>query len=93
MQDQKKNQDKDKEQNESKSSSKSSSIGFVSDVRRMNVAITRAKILLWIVGDIETLQLDEAWKALIEDAKTRNRIRFDTKQLVQEWKDKEDGEL
>ena len=93
QQDQKKNQDKDKEQNESKSSSKSSSIGFVSDVRRMNVAITRAKILLWIVGDIETLQLDEAWKALIEDAKTRNRIRFDTKQLVQEWKDKEDGEL
>ena len=32
-------------------------IGFVSDIRRMNVAITRAKKALWILGSAATLKV------------------------------------
>jgi hypothetical protein len=60
-------------------------IGFVSDVRRMNVAITRAKHLLWIVGDMDVLTQNEAWKALIENARERKRVRFDLKTQLRKW--------
>lgn len=53
-------------------STNSSSIGFVADVRRMNVALTRAKFSLWIVGNARTLQRNPHWAALIENAKERN---------------------
>ena len=52
---------------------KRSKIGsFVSDVRRINVAITRAKKACWIVGRSSTLANDPTWSALIDDAKRRN---------------------
>ncbi|CAL9102821.1 unnamed protein product [Musa textilis] len=55
--------------------SNSKGIGFVADVRRMNVALTRAKISLWIVGNARTLQTNVNWAALIENSKGRNLFR------------------
>ncbi|TKY47970.1 Helicase SEN1 [Spatholobus suberectus] len=52
----------------------SNSIGFVADVRRMNVALTRARLSLWILGNARTLQTNQNWAALVKDAKERNLI-------------------
>ena len=39
--------------------------GFVNDIRRMNVAITRAKRSLWVLGSRATLRSNPEWAALI----------------------------
>lgn len=52
----------------------SSRIGFVADVRRMNVALTRAKLSLWILGNARTLQTNQNWAALVNDARKRNLV-------------------
>lgn len=52
----------------------SSGIGFVADVRRMNVALTRARLSLWIFGNARTLQTNQHWAALIQNAKERNLL-------------------
>ena len=44
-------------------------IGFLADVRRVNVALTRAKRALWIVGKCDVLRNgSEVWGRLVEDA-------------------------
>ncbi|KAI1362492.1 SEN1 N terminal-domain-containing protein [Xylaria arbuscula] len=48
-------------------------IGFMTDIRRMNVGLTRAKSSLWILGDSRALVQGEFWNKLIEDSKARNR--------------------
>ena len=45
---------------------RSHGLGFLNDYRRMNVAITRAKNFLWIVGNQQALQKNENWNGLIE---------------------------
>ena len=47
-------------------------IGFMTDIRRMNVGLTRAKSSLWILGDSRALVQGEFWKMLIEDARQRD---------------------
>jgi superfamily I DNA and/or RNA helicase len=47
-------------------------LGFVSDWRRLNVAVTRAKFSMWIVGHAKTLQgHSDDWSQLITNARQR----------------------
>lgn len=48
-------------------------IGFLSDIRRMNVGITRAKSSLWVLGNSQSLIKGEFWGRLVQDAKIRDR--------------------
>lgn len=48
-------------------------IGFLEDIRRMNVGLTRAKSSLFVLGDSRSLLQGEFWAKLINDAKTRQR--------------------
>ena len=50
----------------------SGGIGFLSDIRRMNVGITRAKSSLWVLGNSQSLMRGEFWGRLIQDAKARD---------------------
>lgn len=52
--------------------SSTGSVGFLSDIRRMNVALTRARTTLWILGNKQSLQRDKIWNKLISDAEARD---------------------
>ncbi|XP_039173773.1 uncharacterized protein LOC120286031 [Eucalyptus grandis] len=47
-------------------------IGFLSSTKRTNVALTRARYCLWILGNGKTLmKSDSVWKAVVDNAKSR----------------------
>ncbi|CUS13858.1 unnamed protein product [Tuber aestivum] len=46
-------------------------IGFLSDVRRMNVGLTRAKFSLFVLGHSASLMRNRLWASLVQDAKDR----------------------
>ena len=48
-------------------------IGFLQDIRRMNVGLTRAKSSLWVLGNSQSLVRGEFWKKLVVDAQERKR--------------------
>ncbi|EPY52157.1 ATP-dependent 5' to 3' DNA/RNA helicase Sen1 [Schizosaccharomyces cryophilus OY26] len=50
------------------------SIGFLRDFRRLNVALTRARSSLFIVGNLETLKTDNLWGSLVDDALQRKLV-------------------
>lgn len=49
-------------------------VGFLSDVRRMNVALTRAKTSLWILGNKDSLLRNKVWKRLLQNAEERGAV-------------------
>ncbi|KAF9962222.1 DEAD-box type RNA helicase [Mortierella alpina] len=51
--------------------SQSGSVGFLADIRRMNVALTRARQSLFILGHADTLRREEIWGDLVRDAEQR----------------------
>ncbi|KAM7092706.1 putative helicase senataxin isoform 2-T2 [Molossus nigricans] len=50
------------------------SIGFLASLQRLNVAITRAKYSLFILGHLRTLMDNPHWNHLIQDAQRRGAI-------------------
>ncbi|SCU97691.1 LAFA_0G12728g1_1 [Lachancea sp. 'fantastica'] len=53
-----------------------SGVGFLKDFRRMNVALTRAKTTMWILGHHSSLFKNQLWRNLITDAKDRNCLEL-----------------
>ncbi|MBE3043899.1 hypothetical protein IMZ48_15255 [Candidatus Bathyarchaeota archaeon] len=47
-------------------------IGFMTDIRRMNVGLTRAKSSLWILGNSQALVQGEYWAKVVNDARARD---------------------
>ena len=50
-------------------------LGFVKDLRRLNVALTRARHALYLIGNQQSLRQSETWAALIDDAEARGLSR------------------
>jgi hypothetical protein len=57
---------------------KSGKVGFLSDQRRLNVALTRGKYSLWIVCNCDTLVNDPSWKKLIQYSKDNGFFKMAT---------------
>lgn len=57
-------------------SNRSGEIGFLRDLRRLNVSITRAKRKLVLIGDSTTLESNGCYKRLIASAKERGAYKL-----------------
>lgn len=62
-----------------------SGIGFLSDIRRMNVALTRARCSVWILGNCKSLESNEYWGKLLEDARRRDKFRELDNVTIPSW--------
>lgn len=51
------------------------SVGFLNDARRLNVAVTRARFALWVVGSAKCLRLNTDWNALMDYANKEGKFR------------------
>lgn len=57
-------------------------VGFLSDIRRMNVGLTRAKSSLFVLGNSQFLMRNHMWRRLVEDAQSRNVFSTNTRGLL-----------
>ena len=72
--------------------SRGSGLGFVADVRRLNVALTRARCSLLVIGDAATLSQNEHWAALVEHSRAvRMCITLKQEELGQVFGDEDSG--
>lgn len=53
---------------------KGSGIGFLSDVQRMNVALTRAQNFLFVIASLRSIIVNPYWKDLVDYAREKNAI-------------------
>ncbi|CDJ47727.1 tRNA-splicing endonuclease positive effector protein, putative [Eimeria brunetti] len=53
---------------------KNGSVGFLGDMRRLNVAVTRGRVNLWLVGNGCFLRRDKTWARLYAYAKSRQAL-------------------
>ena len=58
-----------------------SNIGFMNDNQRLNVALTRAKYGLWIVGDVSTMsasgrESSSIWRDLVVHCQQKGYVRM-----------------
>merc|ERR1712048_373356 len=56
------------------SNGKLGSIGFVKDTRRMNVAFTRARTNLWVIGHMAVLKRNIDWEKFITQQQESTRV-------------------
>jgi senataxin len=49
-------------------------VGFLADVRRMNVALTRAKHFLFVIARCKSVVVNPYWKDLVEHARERQAV-------------------
>ncbi len=55
-------------------SNKEGNIGFLRDIRRLNVSLSRAKRKLIIIGDSQTVSANPVYKRMIDYVKERGRF-------------------
>lgn len=54
-------------------------VGFLNDIRRMNVALTRAKFACYVIGSEPTLRSSKPWAALLDHAyKTKCMVHVES---------------